>query len=141
MSTLLNTWEDTNDKLHTGRPRKRKKLQHLWREITILCASMSINKRIRRHYWIREKIQMTNYILADPEKEKVAAFIKRNHSFAHISIEKYRIYRQYWIQGTTPKRATCYSYKLSDKKFSAEDEKYYMFTLWVTSKKRRCRTC
>ena len=30
-------------------------------------------------------------------------------------------------QGTVPERATCKSYKLSDYKFSAEDEKYYMF--------------
>ena len=26
-------------------------------------------------------------------------------------------------------RATCYSYKFPDYKFSAEDEKYYIFTL------------
>ena len=38
---------------------------------------------------------MTNYMPADLEKEKVATFMKRNNSFAHISIEKYRIYRQY----------------------------------------------
>ena len=31
-------------------------------------------------------------------------------------------------QVTTPKRATCYSYKFPDYKFSAEDEKYYVFT-------------
>ena len=31
-------------------------------------------------------------------------------------------------QGTAPKRATCYSYKLPVYKFSAEDEKYLMFT-------------
>ena len=31
-------------------------------------------------------------------------------------------------QGTAPKRATCYAYKLPGYKFSAEDEKYYMFT-------------
>ena len=31
-------------------------------------------------------------------------------------------------QGTAPKRATRYSYKLPDYKFSAEDEKYYLFT-------------
>ena len=31
-------------------------------------------------------------------------------------------------QGTAPKRVTCYAYKLPGYKFSAEDEKYYMFT-------------
>lgn len=49
---------------------------------------------------------MTNYMPADLEKEKVATFMKRNYSFAHISIEKYRICRQYSIQGTAPKRDT-----------------------------------
>ena len=32
-------------------------------------------------------------------------------------------------------------YKFPDYKFSAEDEKYYMFTTQVTSKKNRCRMC
>ena len=31
-------------------------------------------------------------------------------------------------QGSAPKRATCYASKLTDYKFSVEDENYYMFT-------------
>ena len=41
-----------------------------------------------------------------------------------------------YTQGTAPRRATCYPYKLPDYKFSGEDEKYYMFTPQVTSKKK-----
>ena len=39
------------------------------------------------------------------------------------------------------KQATCYSYKLLDYKFSAEDKKNYMFTPQDTSTKKRCRAC
>ena len=38
---------------------------------------------------------MINYMSADLEKEKVATFMKRNYSFAHIDIEKYRACRQH----------------------------------------------
>ena len=33
---------------------------------------------------------MINYMSADLEKEKVATFMKRNYSFAHIDVEKYK---------------------------------------------------
>ena len=53
---------------------------------------------LTEYNWIHEKIQMINYMSADLEKEKVATFMKRNSSFAHIDIEKYRACRQHWIQ-------------------------------------------
>ena len=36
--------------------------------------------------------------------------------------------KKWHTQGTAPKTATCYLYKLPDYKFTAEDEKYYLFT-------------